>query len=305
MVNRRTFLAGTLSAVPFLRGAAADAVEFSNLSDTHVMRLDGVDPRWVERRKHYEHTRDALPAFWRHVQKTHNPAFILHTGDAIDAYSFLGAKGETVLGQIEAFAGPARQSPVPVHLALGNHDVLDYGAKLEGDQSVVEAAKAAWIQAMPCFRTGTYYHFAQQAGAVRWRVVVLNNGCFGLFPGREAGPRTGALDAAQLDWIARELPAFAAEPMVIGVHIPPSADSWAQMAAALGPRRHLTAVFTGHLHSNNFIRELPGTGAPAFHIATPAYCASPENWRRVRMAGDALEVFKAGAPGEVERRLTR
>jgi 3',5'-cyclic AMP phosphodiesterase CpdA len=305
MVSRRTFLTGAVSALPVLRGAAAEAVEFTNISDTHVMLLEGVDARWVERRKHYEHTREALAAFWQRLKAAHNPSFVLHTGDAIDAYSFLGAKGGPVLGQIEAFAGPARQSPAPVHLALGNHDVLDYGEKLEGDQSVVEAAKAAWIQAMPCFRGGTYYHFPQQAGAARWRVVVLNNGCYGQFPGREAPLRGGELDAGQLDWMVRELRRFAGEPMVIGVHIPPSEAAWGRMAAALGRREHLTAVFTGHLHGNNFIRELPGTGAPAFQIATPGYCLNADHWRRVRLEGEAMEVFKAGAPETVERRLTK
>lgn len=303
MVTRRGFLLGAAVILP--RVAAAQAsLEFIHLTDTHVMKLDGVDERWIQKRRHYEHTREALPGFFRQLKSAHNPGLILHTGDAIDAFTFHGANSKPIHGQVDAFAAIARQSPIPIYLALGNHDVVDYGASLTADQSVVEEARAAWIQALPCFQTGTYYAFSRQVGSTRWRFVVLNNSFQAAFPNRKQPEYDGAPDRGQLDWLARETRQYPADPLVIGVHIPMRESSWAQVAEALGKRGHLTVMFTGHIHTNNHIQELPSEGAPAFHVATLAYAQGERHWRRVRLLEDCIEVFKTGAPANLDRALT-
>lgn len=266
------------------------------------MRLDGVDGRWVKRRQHYAHTRMALPGLLRRLKAVHRSEFVLHTGDAIDAFAFLGADGEPVY-QVEAFAGIARGSPLPVYAALGNHDLAEYGAAMASDQSCAGQAEASWIRSLPCFANGTYYALSRAAGATRWRFVILNNGYYGAFPGRKLPPEDGGIGRAQLHWLAAESRRYPDDPLILAAHIPPRENGLRDIVAAVGRRRSLTVLFTGHIHKSDEIVELPFEGGPAFKVATLAYGQGETHWRRVRLLEDGMEVFRTGDPGTLERRL--
>lgn len=278
-------------------------LEFTHLTDTHVMRLDGVDERLVKRRQHYEHTRQALPALLRQFKTTHRSEFVLHTGDAIDAFAFEGVDGEMKYGQVEAFAEIVRGSPLPVYAALGNHDIAQYAATGGADQSCQGQAEASWIRSLPCFARGAHYAFHRAVGATQWRFVVLNNGYYGAFPGRKTPPDDGGLDQAQLDWLAAQARRYPDDPLVLAAHIPLRETGLRDIAAAVGHRGNLAALFTGHIHKSNQIIDLPFEGAPAFNVATWAYGQGATHWRRIRLLEKGMEVFKTGDPETLDRRL--
>ncbi|MDP2916693.1 MAG: hypothetical protein Q8O16_02040, partial [Dehalococcoidia bacterium] len=56
-----------------------------------------------------------------------------------------GAEDRTVYGQIERFKRAVAKSVSPLYLALGNHDIAQYGiteaAKLDSDQSFAGEAR--------------------------------------------------------------------------------------------------------------------------------------------------------------------
>jgi 3',5'-cyclic AMP phosphodiesterase CpdA len=301
MVTRRGFLLSAAAAAVSRAWASPAYLDFIHLTDTHTLKLAGVDERWVQKRRHYEHTLAALPSLFRRLKKDYNPAFIVHTGDAIDAFTFLGANGQPVYGQVEAFASAARKSPVPVYLCLGNHDIVDYGASLAADQSLAEQARAAWMRELPCFRDGAYYAFSRRVGAVQWRFVMLNNSYSGQAPGRKAPANNGCPDRAQLDWLEREISRYPADPLVIGMHHPARREGLEPFLETLAARRALTAVLSGHTHSDDWARDWPARGAPVLHVSSLAYAQGANHWRRIRLYEDRLVVFKTGPVEEVLR----
>jgi hypothetical protein len=162
------------------RADAPTSLDFVHLSDTHVIHPTGVHPKLIQMRAMFAHTRTALPADLAVFRRNWRAAFAFVTGDLIDVYSFLGADGAVVTGQVEAFARIVARSPLLIYPGLGNHDVQHYGLTSDGrlapDQSNVEQAKAAWIRSVPAFRDGTYYAFHREVGGTQWRFIMLNNG---------------------------------------------------------------------------------------------------------------------------------
>lgn len=303
MITRRGLLFGAAAAALARAGAAPPFLEFIHLTDTHAMRLAGVDDRWVQKRKHYQHTLGALPGFFRKLKQDYSPAFMLHTGDAIDAFAFHGANGQPVFGQVEAFAEAARKSPMPVYLCLGNHDIVDYGASLLADQTLVEQARAAWMRSMPCFRDGIYYSFAHRVGSVNWRFVMLNNSFSGQFPNRKVEANNGCPERVQLDWLARTIAPHAQDPLVIGAHHPVRGAGLEPFLEVLQGRKRLTAVLTGHTHGDDWVKDMPAKGAPVYHVSSLAYAQGATHWRRVRLYEDRMDVFRTGPVNDVMRSL--
>lgn len=122
--------------------------------------------------------------------------------------------------------------PLPVHLALGNHD------SRRGFDAVFGAGDGP-------------YHHATPAGALH--LITLDTSV----PGRV----NGALDAGQLAWLEAELGAHPDRPKLIVLHHPPRLDPmalpWSTLDAAstasLGAvldGRPIAGLLSGHVHMN-------------------------------------------------------
>ena len=305
MISRRSLLVG-LTAATGMHASAADSgsVTFVHLSDTHVIEPAGVHPKLQELRALFAHTRAALPADLAAFRRDWKADFAFVTGDLIDVYSFLGANTEVATGQVEAFAAILARSPLPVYPGLGNHDVQHYGLRdnrLTADQSNLEQAKAAWIRNVPALREGTYYAFHRDVGGTRWRFIMLNNGFYGHLPGPTRRTPEYGLGRGQADWLAAQCRQYPNDPLVIGAHIPPQDAALAELEQALGERPKLTLLLTGHIHTSNFIQQLPLVKARVFHVATPGYATGRDLFRRIRLHPASVELFRAGRSGELER----
>ncbi len=254
----------------------------------------------------FAHTRAALLVDLAMLRRDWKADFAFMTGDLIDVYSFLGANSEVVTGQVEAFARITAKSPLRVYPGLGNHGVRPYGLienRLAPDQSNVEQAKAAWIRTAPAFRHGTYYAFERAVGGTRWRFIMLNNGFYGHWPGSARRPPEYGLGRGQADWLGAQCRHSPDDPLVPGAHIPPKDAALAEIEQALGQRTKLTLLLTGHIHTSDFIEQLPFTSTRAFHVATPGYATGPAHFRRVRLHSDSVELFATGKSGEVKQAI--
>lgn len=274
--------------------APEPAVEFIQLTDTHVTVHAGVTPDLAAARAHFAGSGKALGAFFANGARVFRPSFFLFTGDLIDAFELAGTRGETIHGQVEAFTRATAGSPAPLYLALGNHDIQTYGGitngKLDADQSVAGEARAAWIAAAPCFRTGTYYSFEKTAGRTTYRFVMLDNG----YP---------SIAAEQLEWLRKLTAQQGDRVMILAMHIPLGEDARSRsIKAAVAPAR-IALVLAGHQHNNN-VAELPLEGGTTVQVRTAAFGYGADNWRRIRLLEDRIEVFATGAPEKLEKTIS-
>lgn len=153
------------------------------------------------------------------------PEFVILSGDLTDT-------GDAA--SYDALRPLIAEFPVPVLLALGNHD-----------------RRAAFHAA---FDTGggdtPYCHAAVVAGV---HILTLDT----LVPARVAG----ALDAGQLDWLAGELDRHAGLPKLIVAHHPPRLDPMAlpwtcldagstEKLGAVIAGRGVAGILSGHIHMN-------------------------------------------------------
>lgn len=289
------------------RADARTSLDFVHLTDTHIIHPTGVHPKLIQMRAIFAHTRAALPADLAVFRRDWKAAFAFITGDLIDVYSFLGADGAVVTGQVEAFARIVARSPLPIYPGLGNHDVQHYGltgdGRLAPDQSNVEQAKAAWVRNVPAFHDGTYYAFRREVGGTQWRFIMLNNGFYGHLPDPTRRPPEHGLGRGQADWLAAQCRRHPNDPLVLGAHIPPADAALGEIEEALGVRTRLTLLFTGHIHKSDFIERLPFANARTFHVATPGYATGRGHFRRVRLHPDRIELFATGESNEVAQAI--
>jgi len=274
--------------------APPESIDFIHVTDTHVVDLAGVLPPIAAARKHFSGGGDALAPFLATPPIT-NPDFILVTGDLIDAFRFTGTEGRIIYGQIDRFKQAAARSAAPLYLALGNHDVVHYGlaenAKLDSDQSVAGEARAAWVASFECFRRGTWYSFSRQAGQTRYHFLVLDNGFH------------GGIAPDQLQWIRREMQAAKDAVIVVALHIPLSDNANSQaLKAALASAGNVALVLAGHNHTNGVEEVRIGEGKTV-QIRTAAFGYGVNNWRRVSLRPDRIDVYTTGKSDQIETSL--
>ncbi|MCU0226858.1 MAG: metallophosphoesterase [Bryobacterales bacterium] len=311
MLTRRQWLrAGLTASIAAQAAKTAEAsadqesVAFIHLTDPHVIYPPGVHPRLLEMRKMFASTIATLPQDLDRIQRDGLGSFAFITGDLIDVYSFLAADGGIVDNQVEAFSRIVNNAPLPVYCTLGNHDVQHYGVyqdRLLADQSVVGPARAAWIRQLPCFQSGVYYAMHRTVGGVTYRIVALDNGFYGhqpsYLPKREAAYTFGR---GQLDWLRRICADDPAEPLVLGIHIPPTGVMLEELTGALGKRTAPTVMLVGHLHNRQDVTEIKTADLTLYRVDTPGYCNSRDHWRQVRLLADRIQVGAVGKPGEVQ-----
>jgi predicted MPP superfamily phosphohydrolase len=277
-------------------------VEFLHLTDTHVVDLGEVAAPLAAARKHFAPAGAELAKFLAGSSRPPGSEFVLITGDLVDGFSFVAGDGGEVYGQIDAFQRAIRPSPVPIFLLLGNHDLSHYGlsaaAKPAADQSVAGEARAAWTAAAPCFRTGTYYAIEKQVGETRYVILMLDNGY----------AAAGAKDASgfrpaheQLYWIRRQLESHPQAAIVLALHVPLGADAGSQaIKGALAGAGNIALILGGHNHRDQ-IDEVPLGGSAAVQVRTAAFGYGVNNWRRICLHPDRIEVFATGKLETVEK----
>jgi len=290
--------------------AESPAIDFIHVSDTHLMDLRGAHPRLVEARKHYAPATDAFRQFLTHQLRTlrPRPSFVIHTGDVVDAFGFEAAGSGSVRSQVEMARRLLSRSPVPLFVALGNHDLQLYRpgelALAVADQSVAGLARARWIRAFDCFQDGTYYAFQHRVGARIYQFVVLDNGYRGAGQrGLAAGGSTAWLAAEQLHWLAQLMAACKDHIVVVALHIPLGEDDGSRpVRDTLAKCPGVALVLAGHIHSEA-LEPIRIGGRQVLQVRSGAFALSPSNWRRIRLSDRHIELFEVGNPGRVIRTL--
>ncbi|HWQ52378.1 MAG TPA: metallophosphoesterase [Bryobacteraceae bacterium] len=280
-----------LACLAFALWADEPALDFIHLTDTHVIQLEGVDSRLVAARQHFRPSAKTLPAFLADAGGRYRPAFFLITGDLIDAFRLAD-----VNGQVDAFTRATKGSPAPLYLALGNHDIANYGVdpaagKLLSVQFGAGEARAAWIAAADCFRKGTYYSFEKQVGRATYLFLVLDNSY-----------NTGEIAQEQMAWLRRQVSGHKNRAVIVAMHIPliENATSYA-IRSALSDCR-VALVLAGHTHRDRMAEITLGLG-PTVEVRTAAFGYGERHWRRVRLRQDRIEVYATGEPERVEKTI--
>lgn len=280
------FLALALAAAP-----AEPSLDFIHLTDTHVIDDTGIAMPIAVARMHFFESGKRLAAFLP-ATRQHAPAFFLVTGDLIDAFRMQAADGGFREGQVEAFRKAVDGSPAPLYLALGNHDICEYGIK-DGKLTVgqaAEAARAAWSRQFACFRRGTYYGFTRRVGRASYRFLVLE----------AAG--AAAITPEQARWIRRQIASRGNAAVILAMHFPlaanPVSDSIREAAGGGG----VVLALSGHVHQNG-IAETPFGAKSIVQVRTAAFGYGDENWRKVRLHEDRIEIFAPGPSESVEKTI--
>ncbi len=271
--------------------AAERFLEFVHITDSHVMDLTGVRPELVKLRKHYAHSASTLPEF---LSRKRPAAFLLATGDLVDAFCFESAKGGDVCGQLDRFKSICRRSRVPVYLALGNHDVQRYRysvnpPSLVSDRSIAAAARMAWRNNFKCFRKGTYYSFRKKAGRTSYRFLVLDNG----------DTRNATFMSAQLQWLDKQISASRDDAVILSMHIPLGDNDFSKaVEGAIARCGRPVLVLAGHRHTDAV--EVRSIGGRNFvQVRTAIFARGGSEGRVIRLREDHMEVCATGNPGHI------
>ena len=292
-------LFGTLAAQQ-----KAPPVDFIHVTDTHVLDLKRAAAPLVKAREHFADGERRLAALLSGAGRP-SAAFALITGDLTDAFSYTSADRGVVRGQVDAFRRATAKSPIPLYLTLGNHDIQHYGVAPDGvktvaDQSLAGAARASWIRAAECFRDGAYYEFVKQAGRTRYVFLMLDNGYAAA--GSSERP-TVAMAHEQLYWLRTRAQANAGAVLILAMHIPLGTDATStaiRQAVAAAP--NVALVLAGHNHRDQ-IEDLDLGASRAVQVRTAALGYGAQNWRRVRLLEDAIEIYATGSKTEVLRAI--
>jgi hypothetical protein len=261
--------------------AAEPSVDFIHLTDTHVATLQRSNG-----------TADRLSGFLETLSGpeggAYRPAFFLISGDLVDAFQYAAGPGPALYGQVEAFRDAAAHSAVPVHLALGNHDIIRIrgaGQRAVAETWVAREARAAWTHAAACFHSGTWYQFRQQAGAVPYVFLVLDNG--------------DPVGHTQLEWLRQAAGSLSGVRIILVTHVPLDQEPAAAAIRAALADSDVWLALAGHTH-HDLVRPIElGRGKP-LEVRTAAFVLATSNWRRLRLFPDRIEVFRTGDPDRVE-----
>jgi hypothetical protein len=229
-ISRRRFLKGSIAAAigvavaPHFADAAAkpvDANTFAFLADTHIAADPAQTGRFaLNMTDHFMQVRQEILALET------APAGVIVHGDC--AFS-KGHPGD--YKQFLKLLRPLREAELPIHLALGNHDHLEHFL------AAAQPTNASLVQSK--------YVSALESQCVAFFILDSLNGDP---PATPSNP--GLLGEAQLQWLARELPARKDKPAIIIVHhTPASIQDWKHLVALIDEHKHVKGVFYGHRHT--------------------------------------------------------
>jgi len=257
-----------------------------------------VDQRAVEVHQHDHRAESAAGAprsygrdvLLAHLSDPHLPAGVLAAGPARALHSALGRAAAldvdavVITGDLVERATPeayevlrevlddaARSLPVPVLLAVGNHD--------DPTELLARFGGSAHLGG------GRSTHYAHDLPGAR--LLVLDSAV--------RGQGAGRLGAPQLAWLAEELAARPDTPALLALHHPPAAvgipfldstglDDADALAAVVATHPHVVRVLAGHVHRTT-------TTAFAGTVAVTA----PSTWRQ-----SALDLTAPGRMGYLD-----
>ena len=247
-------------------------------------------------REHYNGSSASLPRALQRLSAGAGSTFVVLTGDLIDSYCLDGAAGEAVCGQIEFFKLIYTASPLPLFLALGNHDVQRYRLQKEkpaplADQSASAEARRAWSEALSCFRDGTYYSFRKQVGSTAYVFLVLDNG--------ESSTKNPGYAEQQSRWLKEQLAANRERSVILVMHVPlqdEACSGW--IRAAIGGAENVVLALAGHKHTDA-VEEIELGSGHLIQVRTAGFGLDEKNVRRIRLLQDRIEISATARPEEV------
>jgi predicted MPP superfamily phosphohydrolase len=273
-------------------------LDFIHISDTHLARYQGAHPKIVETRTMHSRAEETLAGFLDQMQAAGPSSFVVHTGDAIDAYCFDGTSPLPVGAQVEHFRTAIARLSLPIYLALGNHDIecyrwLEGSTSPKGDQSVAGEARAAWREALGCLKQGTFYSVSHQVGAINYRFLVLDNG--------ETYSGESPFYQKQLTWLRDQLAGNRTDPTILVMHIPLEENNFSAVVKFLliGAENVILSI-AGHRHTDG-VEEISLGARRLPQVRTAALSMDAYNWRRIRLYEDRIEISQTGQPEQVVR----
>jgi len=260
-----------LLTFPALRAQenGADPHRWALFSDTHISVDSTTITRGVNMADHLANAVKGVRAL------SSRPAGVFINGDCA---LLNGLAGD--YATFSSLIGPLRDSGMPVHLTLGNHD----------DRDVIWAALEKLRPAAPPLASR---HVSIVEGArANWFLLdsldIVNK-------------TPGLLGDEQRAWLAKALDAHSSKPALVMLHHNPNpADAekkiglqdTAELLSLLLPRRHVKALFFGHTHTWRFAEQ---DGMHLVNLPAVAYqfaAAEPTGWVDLKLSerGAALEL---------------
>jgi len=294
-------LTGTAEAI-----AQQDTLSFLHITDTHlIFNLNLYQHNLAQSRRHYGNGVIPLKEFFGTVPEKNHCGFVTVTGDLVDFYEAQTPDGSMMGCQIEPFIRLLNASPVPVLLTLGNHDIANYSwgdSVMISSQLCAEQARAAWIRNAPCFREGTYYSRVFKTGGTTYRLIFLDDGYDIVNAGEQI--MLPYIDRAQCNWLKNQLQQSFGDVDIILMHYPLTGNIQSvtnnEFYAVLSRSSALKLILDGHNHRNS-IREFSFPGCHFYQVQTGAFGQSANNWRIIKLTGNAVIV---SFPGKTENELT-
>jgi hypothetical protein len=279
--------------------SADPVLDFVQVTDAHLI-CEGIHPGIAATLDLKKDSAAHLTAVIHTLSADPAPAFVLLTGDLIDAYTYDGPSGHPVSGPMDAFHAIVENSPIPIFLSLGNHDITSYHyqagkATPSNDQNQAADARQAWMRTIPSFRGGTYYAFRKTVGHTGYLFLVLDDG---------DGPgRSQDFVSAQVAWLKGQIAAHGRDSIILAMHIPlERANLWTAAKPLLAGAPNVVLAIAGHRHSDGLedvdlgTRKLP-------QVRTAALFTSADNWRRFRLHEDRIEVSATGKAAEIVKTI--
>lgn len=199
-MDRRRFLGTSLLAglapQAFAAPAESDSFDFAFLTDIHVQPELGAP----------EGFRQCLRA----VNRLATPAdFVLTGGDLI--FDALDVGMDRVRAQWKVFDECSKELALPVHHAIGNHDVVGWSARSLVKPTDQDYGKKLFAERFGLART--YRSFDHKG----WHFIILDS----IGQDKETLDYEGWIDDAQLAWLKQDLAATGrTQPIVMVTHIP-------------------------------------------------------------------------------------
>ncbi|MGV8090600.1 MAG: metallophosphoesterase family protein [Mangrovibacterium sp.] len=288
--------------------AQTDTLSFLHITDTHVIfNLETYHPGIASGRQHYGQGIVPLKQFLQTMPGKLNSDFVVITGDLVDFYEAETAKGGMLDLQAEQFTRLIGNSPVPVFLTLGNHDLAVYSwqnGKRISSQHVAVRSRATWIRNAGCFKEGTYYSRTYTVGGTTYRLIFLEDGYEDFHPDEKSG--IPYLDKAQLYWLETELQQLPDDIEIILMHIPLSVrsvqpGSSSELYSVLEKNPSVKLILAGHNHKNDVTEYNRAENQKMIQVQTGAFGRDADNnWRLVRLTKDQIMI---SLPGKTENEL--
>lgn len=273
-ISRREFLVRTLGAGALALGnlraeePSADPDLWALYSDTHIAASTAKVWRGEAM---YDNSRRVNQEMFGLPKR---PCGLIHFGDCAFKEG-LAEDYETFQSTIRAM----RQSGIPVHLMVGNHDERETFWQMLSKET-----------AGPRPIANRHVAIVEHPRANWYLLDSL----------KKTDESPGAVGAAQCAWLAKELDARANQPALVCVHHDPRVGARAEkdggltdtpaLLEVIAPRRQVKALIFGHTHAwkLSMLGDLHLVNLPA--IGYPSKSGAPSGWVTCELKGDGMRL---------------